>query len=151
MTIPTQDFTCAKPIGDPLVCSQPRQQLARKIHVALTAFLGVAAIVLAIQNNGLEQKLEVERRSNSEMSAELAPYLKLDTRSSQRQTAQVVDFQAWAQEQEVYQERVRGVECRVDRLAQNKWHVTKRRVGSDIVVTADLAIGGPEACDRVLL
>lgn len=148
---PTQDFTGAKTINEALARPQPRQQLARKIHVALTVVLGVAAIVLAIQNRGLEETLEVERRSGAELSGELASYQSLDTRSRQMQAAQVVDFQAWAQDQGVYQERVQGVDCQVDRLGQDKWHVTKRRVGGDVTVTADFAIGGPAACDRVRL
>lgn len=94
---------------------------------------------------------DIDRLEKRVASAEsvLEKYERVDTRAEMRAASGAVDFQAWAEQQPEYLERVRGIECLVVRVSKDEWKVRKRRVGENMTVALDSRVGGPVACDRL--
>jgi len=120
-------------------------------------YVGVSALSALVVAVAMHHFLVVPRDADIDRlqkradaaESDLAHYERVDTRAELRAASGAVDYQAWAQEQPEYLERVNGVECLVLRVGKDQWKVRKRRVGGNMMLALDSGIGGPAACDRL--
>ncbi|WP_425953045.1 hypothetical protein [Ralstonia pseudosolanacearum] len=130
------------------------QNFSAKSLVRALCIAGIAAVVVAALMDQYvvvprDEKIVLLREQLSAVESDLSRYERTDSRAELRAASGAVDFQAWAEQQPEYFERVSGVECLVMRVTQDKWRVRKRRVGGNTMLSLDSSVGGPAACDRV--